>query len=180
MITLQTRRLVLAPCQPGDAADFIGLERDAEVMRFLHRGAVDHNAVGSQDVSFLMPRGNESYVWTARRKDDEAFVGWFCLYPEAPVLAELGYRLKRDGWWQGLATEGAGALVDWGFGQAGYETIFAGTMAVNLGSRRVMEKLGMTHVATDFPVFDDPIPGTEEGEVRYELERRDWQAGKPL
>lgn len=180
MATLQTPRLMLSACRQDDVADFIALERDAAVMHFLHGGAVDHDTVRPQDVSFLMPRGTDPYVWTAHRKADAGFVGWFCLYPVTPVLAELGYRLTRESWGQGLATEGAATLVDWGFEAAGYDTIFSGTMTVNKGSRRVMEKLGMTHVRTDFPLFDDPIPGTEEGEVRYELQRRDWVKLKPV
>lgn len=177
MATLQTPRLTLSACHPDDVADFIALERDAAVMRFLHGAPVDRRYVRSDDVDFLMPQGTEPYVWTARLRADAVFVGWFCLYPETALLAELGYRLSRAFWGQGLATEGGAALVAWGFREAGYKRIFAGTMAVNHGSRRVMEKLGMTHVGTDFPVFDDPIPGTEEGEVRYELQRGDW-AGK--
>jgi RimJ/RimL family protein N-acetyltransferase len=44
-------------------------------------------------------------------------------------------------------------------------------MAVNHASRRVMEKAGLRHVATIFPVFADPIPGAEQGEVIYERRR---------
>lgn len=111
MTVLQTMRLTLAPCRPSDSADFIGLKRDPEVMRFLNGGhAVDHARI-DPDGSFLMPRGTEPHVWTARRTGDRAFVGWFCLWPESATLAELGYRLRRPDWGQGLASEGASALV---------------------------------------------------------------------
>lgn len=55
-------------------------------------------------------------------------------------------------------------------------------MAVNQVSRRVMEKIGVKHSRTDFPKFSDPIPGTEHGEVSYELTRLDWLAinGRPV
>lgn len=174
MTVLQTATLTLRPCCPDDRADFIGLERDPEVMRFLNGGAVDHENIDPKDVTFLMPRGSEPYVWTARRTATNAFIGWFCLFPETETLAELGYRLRREDWGQGLASEGARALVDWGFGRAGYDRITACTMAVNHGSRRVMEKIGMTHVRTDFPDFSDPIPGSDQGEVWYELHRSEW------
>jgi hypothetical protein len=36
------------------------------VMRFLHGGAVDHQTTDPEEVTFLMPRGSEPYVWTAR------------------------------------------------------------------------------------------------------------------
>lgn len=174
MAVLQTKHLTLSPCSPDDRADFIGLELDPEVMRFLNGGhAVDPEKV-DPDATFLMPRGTEPYVWTARRNADGAFVGWFCLWPESETLAELGYRLRRMDWGQGLASEGALALVDWGFRRGGYDKIVATTMAVNTASRRVMEKIGMNHARTVTGDWPDPIPGSEQGEVWYELLRSGW------
>lgn len=95
---------------------------------------------------------------TARRNADDEFVGWFCLSPDANAVAEIGYRLRQKVWGHGLASEGASALVSWGFEVAGYDKIVATTMAVNQGSRRVMEKIGMKHMRTDFLKFSDPIP----------------------
>lgn len=174
MATLQTTSLTLNPCRPSDRSDFISLELDPEVMHFLNGGAVDHEKTDPGEVTFLMPRGTEPHVWTARRRGDGAFVGWFCLFAESETLAELGYRLRRESWGQGLASEGAAALVDWGFSNRRYDKVVACTMAVNHGSRRVMEKIGMKHVRTDFPAFPDAIPGAAEGEVWYELRRSEW------
>lgn len=172
---LQTIRMTLRPCCPGDSADFIALERDPEVMRFLNGGhAVDREAADPH-ATFLMPRGSEPHVWTASRKGNGAFVGWFCLWPESGTLAELGYRLRRTDWGQGLASEGSRALVDFGFGHCGYDRIVATTMAVNHASRRVMEKIGMKHTHTDHVDLPQPIPGSEEGEVWYEATRSDWK-----
>ena len=179
MTALRTAALTLHRCRPSDRADFIGLELDPEVMRFLNGGAVDHAKTDPKDVTFLMPRGSEPYVWTARRTATGAFVGWFCLFPETAVLAEIGFRLRREEWGRGLASEGAAALVDWGFADAGYDRIVGCTMAVNRGSRRVMEKIGMKHFKTTFPDFAAPIPGTEEGEVWYELLRAEWKGRTP-
>lgn len=172
MAVLQTLRLILSPCRPGDFADFVDLERDPAVMRFLNGGyAVDREAA-APNATFLMPQGTEPYVWTARRTTDGAFVGWFCLWPESDTLAELGYRLRQAEWGKGLASEGASALVGWGFENRGYEKIVATTMAVNHASRRVMEKIGMRHARTVSGDFPEPIPGSEQGEVWYELEAR--------
>jgi RimJ/RimL family protein N-acetyltransferase len=150
------------------------LERDPEVMRFLNGGhAVDH-ARSDPDATFFMPRGTETYVWTARRISNAAFVGWFCLWPESERVAELGYRLRRMDWGQGLASEGASALVNWGFTSGGYDKIFASTMAVNHASRRVMEKIGLTYARTVYVDWADNIPGSKDGEVQYELMRSGW------
>ncbi|OJF93433.1 GNAT family N-acetyltransferase [Pararhizobium antarcticum] len=174
MTVLQTRQLRLDPCRPSDRADFIALERDPEVMRFLTGGHPVDPEQDAPDATFLRPRGSEPYVWTGRRITNDAFVGWFCLWPESETTAEIGYRLRREDWGQGLASEGIRALVDWGFASGGYQKVVATTMTVNHASRRVMEKIGLTHERTvpgDWPI---PIPGCELGEVWYALTRANW------
>ncbi len=171
MVVLQTPNLTLSPCRPDDRADFIDLERDPEVMLYLNGGhPVDHEK-DQPNPTFLMPRGTEDYVWTARRTADGAFVGWFCLWPESENTAELGYRLRRNDWGQGLASEGASALVAWGLKSRLYDKIFASTMTVNHASRRVLEKIGLTHTRTAMVDWAGAIPGGELGEVVYEVLR---------
>ncbi|GIG56294.1 hypothetical protein Lfu02_06660 [Longispora fulva] len=57
------------------------------------------------------------------------------------------------------------------FDDLGARRVYARTMAVHLASRRVMEKAGLRYARTLHLLFDDPIPGTEHGEVEYELSR---------
>lgn len=64
-----------------------------------------------------------------------------------------------------------------GFGELGLARIWGQTMAVNSGSRRVMEKAGMAYLRTFHLEWDDPLPGAEHGEVAYALTRADWRAG---
>ena len=122
---------------------------------------------------FSCPEEKIPCVWTARRKANGDFVGWFCLFPESEDLAEIGYRLRRKDWGQGFASEGAAALVGWGFNVAGYDKVVACTLAVNQGSRRVMEKIGMKHTRTVSLIPGDP-PGSEHGEVWCEMTRASW------
>jgi RimJ/RimL family protein N-acetyltransferase len=75
-----------------------------------------------------------------------------------------------------LASEGASALVAKGFTDMGFTRIVAATMAVNRASRRVMEKTGLTYVRTVYPHWADPLPGSEFGEVEYEIAREEWEA----
>lgn len=178
MTNLLTDRLTLSACTPADRADFIALEQDPEVMRYLNGGhAVDRATVGGTE-EFAMPEGTEPEVWTARLKGTDEFVGWFGLWPAEPGEetkgAELGYRLARAHWGKGLAAEAAKALIDWGIGTQGNDRIFAQTMAVNIGSRRVMEKIGMCHVRSFNLEWANPFPGTEHGEVEYAITRDEW------
>ena len=89
---------------------------------------------------------------------------------------ELGYRLHSFAWNQGFATEGSRALIDRGFAELGVERVTAGAMAVNIASRRVMEKLRMVHDPSD----DFEHPRLEQGHplsqhVLYRLSKTNWQ-----
>jgi len=67
---------------------------------------------------------------------------------------EIGWRLAAGYWGQGLATEGARAVVRHAFETAGLTSLVSFTVPQNLRSRRVMEKLGMVHDPSDD--FDHP------------------------
>lgn len=171
---LNTARLVLRPVTLADRADLVALEADPEVMRFLN-GGLPVPVEGCADSDFLTPRGTEPEVLAAHELATNHFVGWFALFDDGMVgglkTAELGYRLRREAWGKGYGTEGARALVTEAFGRLGFDRIRAQTMAVNRGSRRVMEKAGFRPTETDFSSAVTPIPGDEQGEVIYEIRR---------
>ena len=58
------------------------------------------------------------------------FVGWYALIPHEPDEYEIGYRLRREMWGKGLATEGMRALIDAAFDVLGARRLWAQTMAV--------------------------------------------------
>lgn len=172
-----TERLILRPVTPADADDLYGLEQDPEVMRYLNGGAPTPRHPGPDDARlFRQPRGHEDDVWAAHDRATGRFQGWFALGPSHDGVSHLGYRLHRHAWGQGLGYEGAAALVDYGFRTLGLTAIHADTMAVNLGSRRIMEKLGMRHLRTYEEPSQEPIPGAEEGEVEYGITAIEWLA----
>lgn len=172
--SFETARLSLSPVQEADRDKLIALERDPEVMRFLNGGRPTPDDDKAQDASFLMPRGGETFVWAARETPSGAFVGWFSLRPVGEGVAELGYRLQRDAWGHGFASEGAVALVGKGFADMGLERIVATAMTVHAASRRVLEKAGLAYARTVYRDWRDPFPGSELGDVEYEIARDEW------
>ena len=117
--------------------------------------------------------------WAAIDKATGRFLGWFHLRPgegAGPDEPELGYRLRRDVWGQGFATEGSRALIDKAFAGLGAERVYAETMAVHTASRRVMEKSGLRHVRTFESEWPVRIPGDEEGDVEYAITRSEWES----
>ncbi|OAA71140.1 Acyl-CoA N-acyltransferase [Cordyceps fumosorosea ARSEF 2679] len=88
-----------------------------------------------------------------------------------PTAADLGYRLLLKFWRQGLAREGARALVRHGFAALGLQRARGDTMAANAASRATMASCGLAYVRTFFVEFEEPLPGTELGEVEHALTR---------
>ena len=182
--SLVTPRLRLRPVRAGDGDDVVALHGDAEVMRHLGTGhPVPPARVRGRDLPRLLANHGAHPLgcWAAEDRATDAFVGWFELRPMAttPVVAvELGYRLRRAAWGRGLATEGARALVEAVFTGTDVDEVVATTMAVNTGSRRVMEKVGLTWRRTVTEDAPGPLPGAEHGEVEYSLARADWRPAR--
>jgi RimJ/RimL family protein N-acetyltransferase len=68
---------------------------------------------------------------------------------------EIGWRLDAEHWNRGYATEAARAALAFGFASLELEEIVSFTVPANSRSRRVMEKIGMTHSSSDD--FDHPL-----------------------
>jgi RimJ/RimL family protein N-acetyltransferase len=177
-VVLETERLDLRRLTLDDADALVELDGDPEVMRYLTNGRpTPREVIVEQLRSRFLPE-YERFAglgrWAAVERSSGAFLGWLALAPREPGSAELGYRLRRSAWGKGYATEGARALVHHAFAELGLERVWAQTMAVNLRSRRVMERAGLRFVRVFHESFDDPIPGAEHGEVEYAIMRSEW------
>jgi RimJ/RimL family protein N-acetyltransferase len=185
--TLRTSRILLAPLSDDHLEYEIELDSDPEVMRYLGNGRARTRE--EVEISHRRRLAAASRVpglgfWAGFV--DAEFVGWWILEPperadQGPIdgQAELGYRLLRRHWRKGLASEGARELIRHGFEDLGLTRIFAETMAVNAASRATMATVGMEHVRTFQMDWDDPLPGSEFGEVEYAISRQRWLARRP-
>ena len=174
-VFLETDRLVLRPFIEADVDLLVALHNDPEVMRFLTGGKpMPHREVEREYRERFAGHG----YWVAVEKATGEFLGWFAFRPAEgrdPGEVELGYRLRKAAWGKGYATEGARALICKGFAELGVRRVRAKTMAVNLASRQVMGKAGLTLARVFHPAWEDPLPRSEHGEVEYALARVDWE-----
>jgi RimJ/RimL family protein N-acetyltransferase len=186
---LETGRLRLRRFTPADLDELAALHGDRAVMRYIDDGKpVPREVVARQGLpAFLreydeLPDGLGHYAIVERA--DGRFAGWVSLLPPSSVGlepqdgVELGYRLRGDRWGRGIAAEAARAVVELAFVRLGIERIVATTMAVNTGSRRVLEKTGLRHLSTFFAEWPEYIEGAEHGDVVYELTREQWRAAR--
>lgn len=185
-IFLTTDRLMLRRFTQADVDLLYDLDGDPDVMHFITGGRATPREVIEREVLPKILGDYERHAgfgyWAAIERSTGEFLGWFEFRPreDRPVdEIELGYRLRKRAWGRGYATEGARALIDKGFTELGVQRVFAETMAVNAGSRRVMEKAGLRLVRTfHAPWVGDPIEGIELGEVECALDRADWERNR--
>lgn len=180
---LTTERMRLTPVGDVHLALLVELNQDPEVMRFLLGRAATAAETAAEWERRLKTWSNPERglgYWAGFVGED--FAGWWSAssFAGRPDRAGVGYRLHRRHWGAGLATEGARAMVAHAFSVAGVKRVVASTIAINVGSRRVLEKAGLRHVDTVHEQWDTPLPGADLGEVVYELARGDaetWVSG---
>lgn len=125
-------------------------------------------------------------LWAVEIAEVTAFAGFIGLSVPAfrahfTPCVEIGWRLARGHWGKGYATEGARAALRFGFERMGLAEIVSFTVPGNVPSRRVMERIGMSHSpADDFdhPAMPDGHPLRRH--VLYRLKRERWATASSL
>lgn len=147
---LRTERTVLRRWRDSDRGPFAALNADPEVMQhfpaLLSREASDQLAERIQQHFVTHGFG----PWAVEVPGVAGFVGYVGLAVpafEAPFTpcVEIGWRIARAHWGHGYVTEAAQAALAFGFDQFHLKEVVSFTVPGNLRSRRVMERLGMTH-----------------------------------
>ncbi|MFI9596036.1 GNAT family N-acetyltransferase [Nonomuraea sp. NPDC052265] len=167
MIPMTTDRLLLRQPDDDDLAPFAAMNADPEVMRYIGDGSVQP------------PDPDRAAAWIARARQewDERghgplsvvvretgrTAGWVTLavptfLPEILPAVEIGWRLGRQHWGHGYATEAARRLLEFGFAECGLDRIVSIRHVDNQPSRRVMDKLGLRFAfETVVPAHGRPV-----------------------
>jgi RimJ/RimL family protein N-acetyltransferase len=173
---LETERLVMRRWTEADREPFAAMNADPAVAEFFARPLTraESDALVDRIERCFEERGFG--LWALERKDSGEFIGFTGLLPVRDDLPpageiEVGWRLAKAAWGHGFATEAARAACAYGFGQAGLTAIMSMTAAVNVRSRAVMERIGMTYdPASDFEIVALPPGHHLRPHVIYRLE----------
>ncbi|BAJ26970.1 MULTISPECIES: GNAT family N-acetyltransferase [Kitasatospora] len=172
---LATPRLLLRQWKDTDLDRWAELNADPEVRR--HLGPVLDRAEAAAALEhFRTELGQRGWGWWAvELRSEQRFLGFAGLDPVddgMPVTGiEAGWRLHRDAWGHGYATEAGRAVLHYAFEELGLPEILALIAADNAPSRAVARRLGMAHdPAADFLDPDLP-PGPGQRAVVYRLAR---------
>lgn len=168
MKILESERLYLRELTLTDTENFYLLNKDPEVIR--HTGDVSFK---SQNDAELFLKEYDHYRkyghgrWAVINKVNETFIGW-CGLKYTPEIDEydIGFRFFKSEWNKGFATESAKACIIFGFKNFKINEIVGRAMKENIGSVRVLEKIGL-RLDKDFD-FDG-----EEG-VIYKVQREEY------
>ena len=150
-IVLETERLILRRYRRDDAAALAGILSDPVTMAFWP-APFDTAAVGEWiERSLVSYAANGFGRWAILDRDSDEIIG-DCGIVAAEMagrsLFDLGYILHHTRWGRGLAVEAAAAVMNHGFATLGLPALHANMAEDHHGSRRVAERLGMSHIDT--------------------------------
>ena len=177
---MTTPRLRLRLWQVSDAEPFAAMNADPRVRE--HYPSVLTREESDASVARIRAHFEKHGfgAWAVELRERPGFIGFAGLTrpafsaPCGPCV-EIGWRFAFDHWGQGYATEAARVALRAGFLEVGLDEVVSFTTVNNLRSRRVMEKLGLSHDPADD--FDHPLlpPGHRLARhVLYRLRRTDW------
>jgi len=156
---IETARLSLRGWRASDRLPFALMNADPRVMEFMPAclSPAESDAFAERIQAQFEQRGFGLYA--AELRQEHRFIGFIGLsVPNFDThftpCVEIGWRLAAAYWGRGLATEGARAVAAHAFESLRIKELVSFTVPMNTPSRRVMEKLGMSHNPSDD--FDHP------------------------
>lgn len=171
MCELETPHLRLRPLTTGDLPALTEMLADPEVMRHSLRGVCDEMATRIfLDWCFDCYIKHRTGPLALVDKEDGNFVGFCGVSPEkvaGDTELNLGYRLARRYWGQGLATEASLAALEHAFGERQFDSIIAIVEPAHVASLRVAEKAGFSRFQT-LEFHQRPVR-------LYRMQRAEWQ-----
>ncbi len=162
---IETKRLFLRELTISDAENMYLLNLDPEVLQF------------TGDEPFSDVQGAKTFLekydhyskygfgrWAVINKENNDFLGW-CGLKYSPELDEfdIGFRFFKKHWNKGYATEAAEACLKLGFEKFKMQKILGRAMLKNIGSIKVLEKIGLKYLK--------PFNFNDEQGVIYQIEK---------
>lgn len=180
ILELESARLLLRQWRDEDLPEFAAMCADPQVMRYFPA------PLSRLESASLIGRIRGHFaehgfgLWALQRKDTGAFIGFTGLgvvgfdAPFTPAI-EIGWRLAREHWGLGYASEAAWTALRCGFDRLALKEVVAFTAQSNLPSEKVMQAIGMHHDSAD----DFEHPKLAAGHplrhhVLYRITREQW------
>lgn len=182
---IETERLYLRQWQASDFAIFAAMNADPEVMKYFPKllSAKVSDIIGNKCQQLIEDNGWGFWALSLKEisNKNDAFIGFVGLNQThadmsfAPCV-EIAWRLRKEFWGQGYATEAARASLDFAFSELALEEVVAFTAVINKRSQLLMKRIRMTDTQNNFyhPALESNHLLAEH--VLYKITRQQWQA----
>ena len=155
---IETLRLILRQWRQSDAQPYVKLNADPDVMEYFPSIKTPGETLAQIDrISDYIDQKGFGF-FAVERKDNRQLIGFTGVCEPGfnahftPCI-EIGWRLSKENWGQGFATEAALACLDFGFGKLQFSEIYSFTSIHNNRSEKVMQRIGMNKTGE----FDHPL-----------------------
>lgn len=178
-IITETERLIIREILPTDLDEMFELHADPEVHVFLGNKTVTNKEQTIEIINFVRQKYIDNGVgrWAIIDKKTNEFMGWTGLdfvtkeTNNHKNYYDLGYRLIKRFWGQGIATESAFASLGYAFDKLKANEVYAMADCKNEGSNKILKKVGLKFIETfDFEGVKHnwyKIDRTEYGNKNY-------------
>jgi ribosomal-protein-alanine N-acetyltransferase len=176
-VHIETDTLIIRELEVSDAEGMFELDSDPEVHEFLGKNPIKTIDEAHEAIAYIRKQYTSNGIgrWAIIDKKTEDFIGWTGLKYEKALRKEfnyydLGYRLRKKYWGNGIATETAIASLKYGFEKLNLKAIGAAAEVNHAASNKILKKIGLKFIET----FD------YEGVTHnwYTLSKTDWVALK--
>lgn len=155
-IFAETERFILREILPTDAEGFFELNADPEVQKYLGNKPITSTTQAIEDINFIRAQylSNGIGRWAIIDKKTNKFIGWTGLKliteetNHHKNYYDLGYRLIKKYWGQGIATETAIASLEYAFDKLQANEVYAIADCENDGSNKILNKIGFSFIET--------------------------------
>ncbi len=139
---LETNRLIIEFFNTNDISDWAKIERDADVRRFVDGKVLSIDKAGEYIQMNIRQYQTHGYGrYAVRLKQNRTLIG-MCGFLNETYGIDFGYRYSKDSWGKGYGFEAAKKVLEYGFSELGLRIVLGLTAEQNLGSIRILEKLG--------------------------------------
>ena len=142
--TLESERLILRPITMDDLDAIFKWAGDPRVNKYMIYPLYKNKEEGIEWLKSLYQDDDKKDFGFVLKETGELIGSGGIYYHPERGLWSIGYNLAYDYWNRGFTTEAMEKIIEWGRQELGVKEVAATFAVENVGSRRVMEKLGMT------------------------------------
>ncbi len=172
-IHIETKRLLIRDLEKFDAKGIFDLDSDPEVHKYLGKKPIKTIREAEEIINFIRSQYRDNGIgrWAVIDKKTNDFIGWTGLKYEQQLrdnisYYDLGYRLRKKYWGNGIATETAIESLKYGFNELDVNEICAAADLGNIASNKVLRKIGLRFIET---IDVDGVPHNW-----YKISKSEW------